>query len=300
MFNRMKKYHQYFTLVAGIMIFGSWVVSSQFAEKLKATETKLSEFQNVHSLYETLSSMTYRQISQTQNILNISNSVHSIHKMTERAQPGWQKSNEDEPEPIIATKFNEVIKSVKRADAFSHYIRTLTKISSRTTQFSKSIDIDTEFKEQIFANEQESKDLAVEFNKKRQSFYVKMKKLFKKGISVEDVTQAHLDELSPLAKTYSDYHRSIIETQYRDLQAKIKRTKKQLLAEAESQAKVATYWANISGKLAIIMYILGTLLAIAGKWLEVKEEKGRKIWTEGYSTQIRIDYEATHHNNYTD
>ena len=244
------------------MVFVSWIVSSTYANKMASTENRLNQIANERWLYDGLSSIELNQRNQGKTLYHMNREIMGVPE-------SWRENKS-------AAEFYRMTRELGISQEFSADISNLVKFAWRTQHLAERIGVDDELGEKITLSSDSAVKLSDEFWKARKKYEDKQMKLFDKSVSASEITENKINELYPIFEEYTQVYRSIYK-QYLPIKNRIIETSSELYQQAESRANSAKLMAGITSNIALIIYFLGSILAIAGKWIEVHQKANKSI-----------------------
>jgi hypothetical protein len=251
-----KKYLPLLSVIAPLLIFLNWIIDTSFVKKADATKETMDKLWSERWIYISLNTIIGEQKNQAQILSSFGQSKDTI--------PGFGSK--------WAKQFVQMTDEFSKDENFSYRLADLVKFSWQTKDLAEQIGLDEEFSEKIELVVDSVYVINNSVLESRSRWSNTMNKLFGAGVSGRQVDSAKLsilrDSLQPYKRALKEFSNDYLKYDNQLLQINSDLYDKAKVKARDSRIRAARY-----SYLAIFIYVLGSLLAIVGKWVEIKEKQ---------------------------
>jgi hypothetical protein len=258
--NIISKYGPLVSVIAPILLFMNWIIDNSLVRKADGLKNAMDKMWNERWIYEGLNTIIDEQKNQSLYLYQL-----NIDKGT---PPGWDTTQESREFIYLTRDLGTYANGTLR-------LTDLVRFADRTQELAAQIPNANNYAAQINVLADSIGKMNEEVQANSKIFERTSKRLFGDGVSALEVTR---DKLNILQDSAKPYQRSLkrVGNEYLDYKNKFLRLNTDLyyLAKDESvksSAKSAAY-----SRWAIFIYIIGSLLAILAKFIDIKEKAKSK------------------------
>lgn len=246
--------HEYFGLTAALLIFFSWLVSSVLSEDYTSKRAELDSILNDKFLNESLAVINDELFKQ-QNALQLIKSIN------------LQNNSGSES----TARLSSLTSNYKREENKAVHVANKTRISEFQSRLSARYALSKELDDRICKNQEDLTLINNELGQLRKDHSNALRKKFGTSVSAGDLTEDNIMEFNAVQNPIIAQMNKAI-SRSGPFQKEVANLNQEIythLIDAVSSAKLK---ADIAKWSAVGFYILGTILAIRGKMLEIKSK----------------------------
>jgi hypothetical protein len=253
---RFPRYGAYFGVAAAILIFVSWIISTTLSDRMKEAKARVSEITAADQAYKRHADLLLAHRNAEKQLTRIESRL---------GLPADVQINS------IGQKVIDLTNRIQWTEVWGDDINDLFGFAVLLRDFSDSLPASRDLRATVGDAMTQVDALADIYETRSKDFRAKHRSIMSgDSVRVRDVTQETYLQLQSLTDSHYKETEGLVQQVY-PLQNKILTLASILRGEAKQKAERFALGATISQWLAYGCYVLGTLLAIYGKALEVKK-----------------------------
>ncbi len=254
------KYGALLGVIAPILIFLNWIIDASLVRKASSLQDAMDKMWNERWIYDGLNTI----IDEQKN-----HSLYFYHLNADKGfPPGWDRSPE-------SRDFYYLTRDLGNYSNFTIRLTDLLKFAWRTEELSEQIPETDKYRNEISLLVDSLNYINNEVLRTSKIFEDTRVELFGPSVLAEEITT---EKMNVLRDSVKPYQRAItkLNSDYLTYKNRFLRINTSLYRIAKDESLKSSRKSLNYSRFAVFIYVIGSLLAIIGKWLDIKEKKNQK------------------------